>query len=244
MKRIVLGLAIATAAIFNTNSSSAQFTVAHDTVRAAVYGTMSIGNDITNTTSSPITIDWKVVYHNLPVSWQQVVGICDNSSCYGNNVLGSSATPDVPPFTPPGSLKTSDTFSNKMDFHLQNDFTNATAGGPYYITIELISGTLKDSTTFELLKWQTNVNQVKQTANNAVSLYPNPAKDELNVVFDANAGVKTIAIRNIIGKVVGMYKVSGNSAKLNVSNLQSGIYFINLTDGQGHTVAIRKFTTN
>lgn len=243
MKRIILSAALAIAGIFSANNANAQFTVAHDTVKNVVYGYVSIGNDVTNTTGLPISIDWKVVYHNLPTTWQSVVGLCDNISCYGNNILGSSAVVNVPPYTPPGTTKTSDTFSTILPFHMQTDFSSVPGGGPYYITVELKYASTTKFMTYELTKWSTNVASANKM-DNGVSIYPNPATDELNVLFDANAGVKTIAVRNIIGKVVSVYKVNGNSAKLNVSNLQSGIYFVNLSDAQGRTVAIRKFTTN
>lgn len=245
MRRIVLTAALALAGLISANNVNAQtFSMAHDTVKAVVWGNVILSNDVTNLTASPISVNWKVIYHNLPNSWQSLVGLCDNVSCYGNNILGTStSTPPAPPYTPPGITKTSDTFSTTLPVHLQADFTTASAGGPYYITMELSSGATTKTMTFELTKWATGISSFNKADNN-VTIYPNPAVDELNVVFDASAGVKTIAIRNMIGKVVSNYKVVGNSAKLPVSGLQSGIYFVNLTDGNGKLVAIRKFTVN
>lgn len=244
MRRIVLTAALALAGLISANNVNAQtFTMAHDTVKAVVWGGAPISDELTNNTSSAITVSWRVIYHNLPVTWQSVLGICDNSSCYGNNILGTSSVPNTPPFTPPGLTKNTDTFSAKCDMHLQTDFSSVPSGGPYYVSIELSNGSTKDTMTYELLKFATSVNTTPARLDN-VNVYPNPATDEVNVIFDANAGIKTIAIRNIIGKVVGNYKVTGSSAKLNISNLQSGIYFMNLTDAQGRPVAIKKFTVN
>jgi hypothetical protein len=75
-----------------------------------------------------------------------------------------------------------------------------------------------------------------------VILYPNPAKGSVNLVFDPSMGVKNIAIYNLIGKAVSVYKVVGNSAKLELDEIPSGIYFVRLINSQGKIVATRKFT--
>jgi len=73
-------------------------------------------------------------------------------------------------------------------------------------------------------------------------VYPNPATNDINIVFDENADVKNIALYNVIGKVMNVYKVSGNSANLNIENLPSGIYFVKLYSANGSVVVTRKFT--
>jgi hypothetical protein len=75
-----------------------------------------------------------------------------------------------------------------------------------------------------------------------VSLYPNPANSEVNVVYDEAADIKSIGIYNIIGKLMTVYKVSGKSANLNIENIPAGIYFVRLLNGQGQVVVTRKFT--
>ena len=84
----------------------------------------------------------------------------------------------------------------------------------------------------------TNINN--QESN--ILLYPNPAREELNVVFSATADIKTIAVYNIIGKVLVVYKVTGDSANMNLENIPSGIYFVRLTNSHGDVVVTRKFT--
>jgi hypothetical protein len=80
------------------------------------------------------------------------------------------------------------------------------------------------------------------------------ATTALNVVFDIkfnritsqkefDADVKNIAIFNIKGEQVNMFKVgSTTSASLNVENLPAGIYFVRLMNGNGEVGATRKFT--
>lgn len=74
-------------------------------------------------------------------------------------------------------------------------------------------------------------------------VYPNPAGNELNIVYDVAADIKNIAVYNLIGKMVAVYKVTGtNSANLNLDSLSPGIYFVRLFNAQGEVVMARRFT--
>jgi hypothetical protein len=98
-----------------------------------------------------------------------------------------------------------------------------------------------DTTCFILDNASAGVPIIK--SQDDVVLYPNPAYDNVNVLFNAEAKVKNIAIYNIIGKVMSVYRVTANnSANLNVENIPSGIYFIRLLNTEGGIVATRKFT--
>ncbi len=81
------------------------------------------------------------------------------------------------------------------------------------------------------------------SSNGEISMYPNPAHNELNVIFDAASDVKNILVYNIIGRVMSVYKITdSNSANLNLENIPSGIYFVRLINSHGEMVATRKFT--
>ena len=76
-----------------------------------------------------------------------------------------------------------------------------------------------------------------------IVIYPNPAHDEVNIIYGADAGVKNITIYNLIGKIVSVFKpIDNSSAGLSIENLPTGIYFVRLIDAQGAVVATRKFT--
>ena len=115
--------------------------------------------------------------------------------------------------------------------------------GTHYLVVRLTdtsTGYNKD-VRYIITKAPTGVENVSNAAEN-VKLYPNPASNEINVVYDANADVKNIAVYNIIGKVVSVYKVAGPSANLNIENIPSGIYFVRLYNSNGNVVVTRKFT--
>jgi hypothetical protein len=244
MRRAIYFWMMGAFALLVSNTAKAQsFSVQFDTVKAVVSGTPALNNKVTTTSSTPIKITWQVTYHNLPIDWQSAIGLCDNNLCYGNTILGTSATPPNPPFVAPGDSHLTDTFGvgNKCDFHIQCNFTPLSSGGPYYITIKLTEGTTIKYMTYALTKWATGISNTANAAKE-VNVYPNPARDEVNVVYDKSLEIKNIAVVNLIGKVVKYYRATDDSgAKLNIDNMASGVYLINLIDAQGHTVATKRF---
>ena len=95
--------------------------------------------------------------------------------------------------------------------------------------------------TFVFYKVGDGVPAVNMQLNEAV-LYPNPAKNEVNLVYNEASDVKNIAVYNIIGKVMAVYKVGSTSANLDLNNMPPGIYFAKLYSSAGNVVATRKFT--
>lgn len=72
--------------------------------------------------------------------------------------------------------------------------------------------------------------------NNLVSVFPNPASEIVKIQFNNSTFNKkaTITVTDISGKNanVSINQTTDNQAEINLSNLQSGIYFINITNGQ------------
>ena len=65
----------------------------------------------------------------------------------------------------------------------------------------------------------------------ALSLYPNPATNALQINNPNNVVIKQVKMYNLLGKEV--IQVQGNSKTINVSNLQSGVYFVKLIAQEG-----------
>ncbi len=62
-------------------------------------------------------------------------------------------------------------------------------------------------------------------------LYPNPAKNVLNIELDNLLNDnKTVTIANILGEVVLSETSSGNKFSINTSNLISGVYFVTISN--------------
>lgn len=234
-KFLLVGLSLFTIATAN-NSFAQSFSFPKDTVKYAVQGgegAEEIHNDIKNETSGQLTLSWKIFNETFPSSWESIFGLCDNVLCYGNNIITAGTTQQTNPI--PASAN--------MPFKIQMDFNpTAVVSGSYEFSVSVTDGTYTDTMTFVVEKFPTSVNSVNRNID-AVTVYPNPARDELNVKFNANANINYITVYNMIGKALTVYKVSApNSAKLDIQNLPAGIYFIRLSDTQGRIAATRKFT--
>ena len=73
----------------------------------------------------------------------------------------------------------------------------------------------------------------------AVSVYPNPTND---VVFvKAEAQIEQVIVSNYLGQVVDVYTSLGNNGQINVSQLDNGVYFLEVTtDLAKHTIKVIK----
>lgn len=218
------------------------FSVAHDTIISNYINGSGVGNVQNNfaisSGASPVILRWGVIATDFPADWMNGSGICDNSNCYGLSSLW-----------PSGTLKTSMSYSNVSgggDFHLQLNMPSGTTLGSYFVTVRIYNQADTSSSntiateTFMINNYPTGVPTVKQA--DEIILYPNPAQNEVNVVFDGNSDIKSVSIYNLIGKQVSLYRVIGNSANLNIESLPTGIYFVRLHNSHGDVVLTRKFT--
>ena len=113
-----------------------------------------------------------------------------------------------------------------------------TGGGTYQygdqVTVNVV--TVED---YAFRNWTENGEVVNLTANleytvgigehQATTLiYPNPASDKLTV--EANEAIGNVEIYNLMGTLVYSQKDCDNKVEINTSDLQSGIYFIRLTN--------------
>jgi hypothetical protein len=73
-----------------------------------------------------------------------------------------------------------------------------------------------------------------------VSIFPNPAGDNLNAKFSGYEGNVTIQVFDLFGKVIfTSITNSENQFQINVEQLASGVYFLRATDEQGHTASLK-----
>jgi len=71
--------------------------------------------------------------------------------------------------------------------------------------------------------------QDDQLRTESFSVYPNPAFDDVVYVTTDIAGPKDIAIYDVFGKMV--FRQTLNSARLDISKLDPGVYLLKLTAG-------------
>lgn len=78
---------------------------------------------------------------------------------------------------------------------------------------------------------------VNENEATMVNLYPNPANEQVSFVLDSDAQV---SVFDMTGRKVSMVNVAAGNAQLNVSELESGVYFVNFRYANGST-AVSKF---
>jgi len=257
MKRILLALMVSVALLpfaAKAQTPTASFTTAADTVWMDVITSADSNDEITNNMGYNLTLKWEVIAApTFPAAWyaDTALSICDNASCRNNTggLLWNGTS---------GHMITSTYYANATHdsteaFGFFPSLGGCSIGGTRAITINIADST-RGTAGYGYSKHIVFVithpgstlsapNTIAGTTDNSVNLYPNPAKDELNVVYSAAADVKTITVYSIIGKVMGVYKVTDTEgANLNISNMPSGIYFVRLTNSNGEAVVTRKFT--
>ena len=203
-----------------------------DTVRVYATGVFHAYNNVTNHTSDTVTVLWDVVSTNFPADWLALTGICDRENCVGDVWPAHTEDPRYPPGT--------------WDFHLMGDLTDVSTEGPYYMTVRLrneANTTDEHTQTYVVSRGTAHVAYMSRSSgDDAVVVYPNPATNVVNVMFNGLYGVTGIGVFSFIGSEMKVYSTVDNSAALNIEHLPSGIYFIKLLNAQGYVVATQKFT--
>ena len=78
----------------------------------------------------------------------------------------------------------------------------------------------------------TSVNNIGKSTS--LKLYPNPASSTVNVALPANTNNAVATIISMSGKVATTQNINSGNAAINVSNLPSGIYNVNVTLENGN----------
>jgi len=228
-------------------SASAQFVTSNGNKDTAVgyyvYAAdsmLNVHNDVKSTTTNPVYLKWRVDDYFFGPGWNIVgSGFCDNVLCQTALSLTGNLFTDHTTFL-------SDAYTNASfeDFKMVFSNTNPQNGSYAWVTVnamDTVSFTSR-SLTYFAFKSSTGIRTSVVNSDN-VMLFPNPAREAVNVIFDSKAGVKTIAIYNLIGKLIGpIYKPSdNNSAKIELNDMPNGVYFLRLMNSQGQVVATRRF---
>ena len=246
MKQKFTFIAVFLLFLFATVHAQTSFSVQYDTVSAApALGVSTTIEDGITATSGTVTINWRVIASNFPADWISGLAICDNNACYPITSLwsGSASTATLEISNP---YSTAGTHAYGGDFHMLGAFSAASTTGCYYMTIRMYNHAVPADTAYETyIVCNNTVTAAPDVpkASGSVVLYPNPTRDEVNILYDPGYNVRNIAVYNIIGKIVAVYRVSDNSsANLDLSNVPSGLYFLRLMNESGEVVVTKKFT--
>jgi hypothetical protein len=78
----------------------------------------------------------------------------------------------------------------------------------------------------------TNVGIVNHLEN-SVTLFPNPAKEYVDVRIDGDVNVTLMEVYDVYGKLIRNVNVIDNPTRINVSSLANGMYFVRVTTDAG-----------
>lgn len=244
IRSIIVALLIATFAI--PGASVAQtFVPATDTVFMNIGG-LDHAEGFTSISvpgAGPKSINWKVVASDFPADWLRSgeFGFCDDGLCYTN--IGDTFLWDKPKAK--GRKLDFTYYGGSGPFTCVLEKMHGKTVGCFYAAVQftdIASGGTIDTITFVVCSNTLGILAAQSAANDDIVLYPNPANNELNVLFGAYNDVKSMVVYNVIGKAMNAWKVAGNSANLDITAMPAGIYFVKLYGSSGNVVATRKFT--
>ena len=88
-----------------------------------------------------------------------------------------------------------------------------------------------------LSDWSSAINVtttgIESWLSNSVSLYPNPAKEYVDIRVDGDLNVTMMEVYDVYGKLINTVNVVDNPTRINVSGLADGMYFVRVTTEKG-----------
>jgi hypothetical protein len=126
------------------------------------------------------------------------------------------------------------TFDSALDFGASVDPTKIAGFGIYFRNAwnDNASSGVFTIDNITLGRNDVGTNEVNVTGLN---VYPNPATDALNVVFDATSA-SSVQLTDLTGKVVAVQTANAgaNTISFNVENVNAGVYFVNISNASGN----------
>ena len=110
--------------------------------------------------------------------------------------------------------------------------TGLTGNTDYEIQIQAVCANGTSDWSSVLAVHTTNVG-IENWLENSVSLYPNPAKEYVDIRVDGDLNVTTMQVYDVYGKLINTVNVVENPTRINVSSLANGMYFVRVTTEAG-----------
>lgn len=120
----------------------------------------------------------------------------------------------------------------------------ATTAGVYYFAFHNVSGitTAVASLLVDTIT-TTSVLGVDEFLSSKFSVFPNPSNDVINLTNNSNIQINSINITDMNGRIVKSIQLEGaDTAQVNVADLASGMYLMNIASDQG--TAVKKVIKN
>ena len=124
-------------------------------------------------------------------------------------------------------------------FNVYEEFYDLNPFGGFYLAF-IYSSTDEAASSWEIdyvRAYTLHTEGIDDNVRPAISLYPNPANEQVSFVLEDNAEV---SIFDLTGRKVSTTTCEAGQAQLNVSELVNGVYFVNVRYANGGT-AVTKF---
>jgi len=162
-----------------------------------------------------VWLDYELITNTLPEEWY--AGYCDNHGCWG-------------------SLPENGSMSAMYDE--QNSFIKLSINPQYVEGSGIVQYYVYEQDDYENGQMMTFIVETPdfvgllETPDMTISIYPNPI---VNIVYiSTNKTINAVNIYNITGKTVLKNKVNSSYMQLNTSELESGIYLLEVIDEYGN----------
>ena len=124
-----------------------------------------------------------------------------------------------------GTLASATAYTNSYTFTNLNPLTT------YQIRVQAVCEEGNES------EWSSSIEATTTNLNSYlesnVTLYPNPAKEFVDVRVDGDVNVIGMEVYDVYGKLINTVNVIDNLTRINVSGLANGMYFVRVTTEQG-----------
>jgi hypothetical protein len=184
-------------------------------------GTTVYGDEMTFTTlpdDTPEPCDAPTGLHTTAIHNESLELAWDNANVDGWNVQWRVST---------GTWSSAHTTTNSYTI------TGLTGLTTYEIQVQADCGNnnLSDWSA-SITETTTNVGIESFTENN-VTLFPNPAREYVDIRIDGDVNVTNMEVFDVYGKLINTVNVIDNPTRINVNGLADGMYFVRVTTDKG-----------
>lgn len=143
----------------------------------------------------------------------------------GNNVLHSDATTGNQWYD-----------QNGMIAGATSQNYPVTANGSYYVMVSNATCTSDPSNTIQI----TNTGIAENKTNSTISIYPNPAKNQINISVDAKLIGSEFSVTDALGRKVLSGRLTTESSLVQIDRLSNGIYLLRIGESAQQSFKVVK----
>ena len=184
-------------------------------------GTTVYGDEMTFTTlpdDTPEPCDAPTGLHTTAIHNESLELAWDNANVDGWNVQWRVGT---------GTWSSAHTTANSYTI------TGLTGLTTYEIQVQADCGNNNLSDWSASITAQTTNVGIENFTENNVTLFPNPAKEYVDIRIDGDVNVTNMEIFDVYGKLINTVNVIDNPTRINVNGLANGMYFVRVTTDKG-----------